>query len=643
MFQATSTDSHRFTLGQFRALYLWGGPGTIRMTELKFMNKPVDEATHQFAHSLDGAERVAAMGFNWVFLVYNWGFPPEVEDSHWASFESALNHYHQVGIKVFGYIQASNCAFEGSYVEKDWYAEDAWGHKIPIYSNRYFTSLAHAGWLSEVRERVRKLTETGVDGIFFDNPWQGGIGIDVANMPLGFIGSYDTHSKNAYAAAYNGAEIPIVVDTQDTSTQQYLRWRVQIAAGALRDWSQTARDINPNIAIAANNFDPIVHNAYVAMGMDLDNLADVQDVMMIENFSLPRIQDDGSVVANAVTIDAARSRSHPTPVTTLPYINGIGFDRVFQARQLRRMLAEGAALNSPTLVRGSTFLYRGIYTTILHKRYDKQHTALREMNSWLEQHREWLADRKRLGKIAIYHPYEAVRWRWNRIAPIFFAACQTLIQNGYPLRIVGDDDEWEGIHTLIVPPGDVEGLEQNLQRFVANGGKVIALQQPRSITDNVALWRKWRPIPHRIPRIQRLRKAINQGASLSWRAYHRWRWIRWIAERFDLHLQTTRSPLFFSPPEKYTQSLLRSLDHTIQPHINSEYPVLLCGWQEPNGTQQWHIVNYADVPQKVTLDMQQLVRAKVYTVGSQEPPIELVGSALILTVDVARVVRIVPD
>jgi hypothetical protein len=628
-----------FLTTNFRAIMLWGGPGTTRMLRIKFPGKGVDDKTHEYAHSIEAAERVAEMGFNWAFLAYNWGFPPEIEEQDWISFESTLHHFHDVGVKVIGYIQTSNCVMQGSYEHKDWYAEDADGRKIPFYGKRYFTSLAHAGWLGEVRDRVRKLVDTGADGVYFDNPWQGGIGIDIAEMPLGFIGSYDIHSQNAYGAAFNGAPLPRVLDVSDPKTQQYLRWRVQLAVSAMRDWAQTARDLKPDIVVLANNFDAIVRNSYVEMGMDLEGLADVQDVVMVENFSLPRIQDDDSVIANAITISAAQARVDK-PVATLPYIAGIGFDRMWQPRQFSRMIAEGLAMNSPVVIRGTTFLHRGDYTLLLHKRYEKQHDAIRRMYKWLEKQDTWLNQRKPCAALAVYHPFEAMHWQWNRTAPFFFAACQIIIQHGLPLRIVGDDDDWTGVTTLIVPPGEVPGLDSRLARFTESGGRLIDLGTGRRASNESAIWYNWTPIPHRVPHWKWLRRRMNDGAGLSWRLYHRSRLARMIAERFDLTTRTTQSPMFFPVPEPQEQELLAALGTSICPRVESDYPMLLTGWQEPDETQQWHLVNYADDPQKVILDMGELVKASVYAVGDATEPNNIVGSALMLTVDIAKIVRI---
>ena len=104
-----------FRVGPYRPIYLWGGPGTIRMNRLKFMNQPVDEEAHHQAHKLDGAKRVLEdLYCNWVHLMYNWGFPPEVEQEDWDDFKRAVQIYHEQDSQVFAYIQTSNCVFGNS-------------------------------------------------------------------------------------------------------------------------------------------------------------------------------------------------------------------------------------------------------------------------------------------------------------------------------------------------------------------------------------------------------------------------------------------------------------------------------------------------------------------------------------------------
>lgn len=622
-----------------KALYLLGGAGTRRMNQLKFMGRFGDDSNLDMIYSIEGAEKVAAMGFNCVFLAYHWGFPPEIERDDWIAFQSAVEHYHRVGVKVFGYIQASNCVYSGSYTDKDWYALDSYGGKIYYYTGRYLTSLSHSGWVGEIRDRVRSLVETGADGIFFDNIWAAGVGVDISEMPMGIIGSYDEYSRRAYAAAFNGAEIPLVLDTQIPQTQQYLRWRASLLSTVLRDWVQTARDLNPNIMIAANNIDIVARNSYVAFGIDIEQLTDIQDLIVVQNYALPRVLENKTVIANAITIGAVASRSKGKPAYTAPARDGVGYETMWSPLQIKRALLEALAMNMPLLVKGTGFLYHHTFTSLLHRRYEQHTDELRQLAVWTDEHTEWLEKRQNYSPLAIYYPYRALHWSWNRIAPYFFAACQVLLQHGYPLRIVGDDDSWDGIQTLIVPPGHVDGLDEKLSRFVEAGGRVVPLVQARDASQMSPLWKGWYPFKYRIPRWRWLRRRLNRGAALSWRLYHRYRFGRWIGGWLKVNRALTQSPLHFVPADYLQKVLLDAIRDETCPRVESETPILLTVWIEADGTRQWHLVNYSDEAQRVTLYLGDLTGAWIYTPGQSDPPSKVVGSAILLNIEIAKILR----
>lgn len=629
----------QFSVGQFRAVNLWGGTGTRRMLKLTFPRLSIDDKNFDIAHSIEGAERIAAMGFNWVFLTFSWGFPPEIEKQDWELFRAAVKYYHDAGVRVFGYIQASNCVYQGSYIDKDWYALDPYGNKIYCYMGRYYTSLLNPEWQAEVRTLIRTLVETEADGIFFDNPWLGGVGYDVSEMPMGPIGSYDEHSKLAYAQVFDGAEIPLILDTKSPDAQQYLRWRTQAASRVLEKWVEVAKNLNPNIIVSVNNFDAIARNSYVSMGIDISGLADVQDVSTIENFAFPHMLDNGAVVSNAITIGAAQARSGESPVITKPTTNVVGFERMWLPNEIRRAFAESLAMKAPMIFQGTGFRYHKEVTLLFNRRYRQQQEILTEISEWFEANQAWLQAREANSPLAIYHPYEAMRWEWNRIAPVFFAACETLILNGYPLRIVGDDDDWKGVQTLLVPPGEVDGLNKRLRAFVDNGGTVIPLVRKRSEVSSRILWDGWRPLRSRIPRWRWLRRQLNHGAMISWRLYHHSRVARWIANRLKIQEAMIRSSMYFVPPQPFQRVLADALGEDFYPRVEAESPVLLTYWLEPDGTHQLHIVNYGDSAQRITVHLGQLMDAQVYTSGTDMPATRVVGSSLMLNIEVAKIIR----
>jgi len=59
--------TEKFQIGHYRPIYLWAGPGTIRMNKVKFMDYPVDEDIHRAAHGKAAAGLVVnTLYTNWV-------------------------------------------------------------------------------------------------------------------------------------------------------------------------------------------------------------------------------------------------------------------------------------------------------------------------------------------------------------------------------------------------------------------------------------------------------------------------------------------------------------------------------------------------------------------------------------------------
>ena len=178
-------------VGLHRPVYMWAGPGTIRMNRLKFMGAPVDEAVHHEAHQLIGAQRMAGeAGFNWAYLMYDWGFPPEVEREDWAIFVKATRAYQAEGMRVFGYIQTSNCVYDGSYRQKDWYARDPNGRLIYYYTGRFMACWLNPEWLEHLQLMTRGVIEAGAEGVFYDNPWHGGQPLHLGGVWMGGAGCF---------------------------------------------------------------------------------------------------------------------------------------------------------------------------------------------------------------------------------------------------------------------------------------------------------------------------------------------------------------------------------------------------------------------------------------------------------------------
>ncbi len=607
-----------FKIGPYRPIYLWGGPGTIRMNRLKFMDQPVDEFAHHEAHAPAGAARVVGdMYCNWVHLTYDWGFPPEIEQEDWDDFERAAAVYHEAGSPVFAYFQSSNCVFDGSYRDKDWYARNAWGQKVYYYSGRYMTCLTHPEWVDHLKAMIKGAIERGADGVFLDNLWHGSMPLSLFNTWLGSAGCHCERCKAEFQAE-TGYAIPSLIQPDDPATISYLRWRADQVTGLIRELAQFTQDLRPGIPVSANDFDAITRSAYLIYGIDLKALAEVQDIIMIENFGLPHWDGQNRLANNALTVRTALPIvGESAHFSVLSYDVGIGFDGLYPERRYQQGIAEAAACGASMTIKGTEYFVDGQHTVLTPADYGPIHRAIGDYNRWLEAHTELYEDGRSAAPVGLLYPGEKLWFDWQRLAPVYFGAGQTLIQAGIPWRVVMPGDDWEGLAALLAfePIGEAPA-----------GTRVI---------DMLKLWPP-RPDPV-ISKNERLRRVISRGAEELIRLYHGSRPARRIMDGFGMAKMVTQTPLYRLPPELARQSLLRALPDPIYPRLESRDPVLIEVW-ERGGKRQIHLVNYAEQPQTVTVRFGAEVSGKVISPDGEEEAVQ--GREVEMALDIYKVLVI---
>ncbi|WP_322798793.1 hypothetical protein [Thermoflexus sp.] len=570
------------SIGRHRPIYLWAGPGTIRMNRLKFMGAPVDVEAHLEAYTEAGAQRVAEeLGNNWAYLTYNWGFPPEIEQEDWETFEKAAAIYHQRGIRVFAYIQTSNAVFDGSHRARDWFAQDPRGRPIYYYTGRYMTCWLHPDWLAHLRDRIRDAIARGADGIFFDNPWHAAQPLLFARMWLGPAGCYCPRCRRAFQQA-TGLEIPRSLEPErEEAARLYLRWRAQQVTDTLTALADYARSLRPDIVISANDFDAVMRPSFLIYGIDLAKLARVQDILMIEDYGLPRWDGD-RLVNNALTLRTARALAGETPLSTLPYDRGIGFDGVYPPRRFQQAIAEAAACGAILVIKGTEFVEGGTFTVLTAPRYAEQRRAIGTYQRWLADHAALYEGRENCAPLALLHPGDALWAEWTRIAPLYFGAAQTLLDAGIPWRVVRSPDEAMDARVLVSvqPPSGVAGFH----------GRWIVLSELRGWRD---LGRGERPIA---PAVRRVLEGIGLGL---YRAYFRSRLARRWMDRLQMVHFFVQSPYFQLPPASLRQELLAAIG-PIAPRAIASQPVLIEVWRR-GSEEQIHLVNYGATEQEVEI------------------------------------------
>jgi len=627
-----------FKVGSYRPIYLWGGPGTVRMNRLKFMDVAVDEFVHDEVHTPTGADRVVGtMRCNWVHLMYDWGFPPEVERVDWDDFERAAAVYHDAGTPVFAYIQSSNCVYDGSFREQGWYAADERGRKITYitYSGRYMACLAHPDWRQHLKDLVRGAIERGADGIFLDNLFQGAQPVSLLGAWLGAAGCHCPRCREQYRAE-TGAPIPTgTVRPEDPTVARYLRWRAGQVTQLVAELAAYADELQPGTPLSANDFDACMRDAYLIYGIDLEALAQVQDVVMIENFGLPRWDrwPGPRLANNALTIRTARPIvGRAAHLSVLSYDVGIGFDPIYPARRYRQGIAEAAACGTSMTTKGAEYHDGEKMTVLTAAEYAPVHVAIGEAHAWLEANAALFGgERRNSAPVGLLHPGEALWLNWHQVAPMYFGAGQALTVAGIPWRVIRPGDPADGLEAVLV--FDEAGLAACQQDA---GGP---LQTQVVLMPALEGWEG--PSPSPLDGHPVLRGLVAAGARILFSAYSQNRLARQVMDAAGLPRVFTQSPLYYVPPEGAREALLNALPEDLYPRLSAPEPALIEVWRRGD-TLQVHLVNYAAGPQEVQVRFRSPVAARVVSPDGTGDEERHEGARLDIPLDVYKVLLVTP-
>ncbi|MBG0788593.1 MAG: hypothetical protein H0S79_26185 [Anaerolineaceae bacterium] len=612
--------THHFEIGKYRPIYLWGGPGTIRMNRVKFMNYPVDEAAHLAVHEEKAAKVVVEeMDCNWVHLMYDWGFPPEVEEEDWEDFRKGAETYHHLGSPVFAYIQSSNCVYDGSFVEKDWYAKDTQGRKVYYYSGRYMVDWTHPEWIRHLKDLAQGALERGADGIFFDNLWYGEEPNGLMGAWMGSAGCHCDRCETIYHEA-TGKVIPAKILPGREDVAEYLRWRAGQVTATLQELADFVHSIKPDAPINANDFDVTMRNSPLIYGLDVEALAKIQDLIMVEDFALPRWDKEPKprLANNALTIHNTQALiGKDVHLSILAYDVGIGFDPVYPPRRHLQGIAEAAAGGASTTIKGTEYNDGEKMTMLTDPAYHAQHAAIGKYNRWLEEHAALYQKRENIAPIGLLHPEETLWRHWFELAPIYLGAGQTLTMAGIPWRVVRKGDALDGLAALLTFTPDDQNLELD--------ENIHQIHVPD--LENWA-WRK----PTLVGR-GGLAHSLVQSIGLGLvRAYHSSKFARHLMDKLNMASLVIQTNMFTLPPAESMAAMTQSLPDSILPTASAAEPVLIETWQK--GKQpQVHLMNYANQPQKVTVHFSKPVTAKVLSPDTDEI-FELEGENLTLYLDI---------
>ena len=566
----------------WRGVYLWAGAATVDLHNVKFPDRAVDRVAHAQAHSAEAAQLLAERGINWAFLSMNWGFPPELEAAHWAEFGQATRTYHAAGIRVIGYVQASNCVAAGSYADRDWYALSFAGRHIPYFRNRLMTCWNHSGWLEEVGRHAERVIELGGDGVFFDNLWMGATPWMLGAAAGGFAGCACMRCRLEFERS-SGTPLPRRIDADQVSAA-YLEWRARIVAQRLRDWAVRVRGADDGALVLANNCDAVLRDTSTLFGQCLGDLAPLQDALLVENIAMPRYDARRRrLVANALPLKAVRAVAGDRPILAVTYERGIGLDGPPPAARLRRAMAEAAAVGAAPVLKGSEYLdHQRQFTVVTAPTLRPALDAAASLLRWLESNARLFEGAVPAPLVHVFYDAGAMERRWKWTAPGTLATALALVRAGIPFEFATADrlpSRSPPDPPLLVPPGvEGEGLPDG----------TIMLEP-----DDVGGIR----VPGRALDSRIMRRAADVFLSALSRGYFGSARIRRLIDATGMTARFLQSPFFGwkSGPRIVERC------HVTAP-CRPSLPALVERWRLADGGMALHVVNYAGGTNRIAFD-----------------------------------------
>jgi hypothetical protein len=411
---------------------------------------------------------------------------PEMQDAVRAA---ALAHRY--GLKVDSYIQWNSLMYETFFAEepraKDWIQRDALGRPILLgygyqQSFRYRPCFANQEYLDYLKKVVRfAVEEVKSDFIHFDN-------FDLNAEPDSchdatcvrgfreFLARKYTPQQRRERFGFENVDYvnPPQWNTQnppekmrvifDPAIQEWIDFRCQVMADALRQMAAYAKSLNPQVAIEINPHGITGENRAWLSGIDHARLLTSTDAFWTEEGNLAGLTDDGRLVSKIRSYKLARAFHN----ILLAYIAD---DPLAMAECLAFNQTLGYVGEDP--LRARTLQYVDFY----------------------RRNRDLFRGTRDCGGVALLRSYPSITYDQPRAQLAAVLAEQALIEGHVPFELVFDRNlaDLSKYKVLILPGSEclADGQLAAVRGFVERGGGLVAT----GLTGCYDQWRRLRVTP----------------------------------------------------------------------------------------------------------------------------------------------------
>ena len=413
---------------------------------------------------------------------------PEMEDT-----VRVAKIVHRLGMKIDTYIQWDTLMYETFFAEEpraqNWIQCDAFHQPIMLeygyqQSFRYLPCFSNQEFLDYLKKVVRyAVVDVKTDFIHFDN-------FTLSAEPYSCHCSacktgFRNYLRDKYSAAirknrfgfenvdyvnpplWNSNNRPEKMRiVSDPVFQEWIDYRCQTMANALRQMAELVRSLNPEVVLEINYGGVAGYNSPWIRGTDAARLLPTTQVFWDESDLKPELLSDGRLITSIRTYKMARTYRN----VVLSYIS------VSEAA-----MAECLAFNQTIGFAGVSPLPADIVKYI----------------DFYRKHRDLYVNAEDVAPVAVLRSYPSITYN-NAIAglsAILFE--QALIQSRVPFRIICDEHLAElspsNCKVLVLPNSECLSDEHvaQIREFVAKGGGVVATEQTGCYDD----WRRVRVEP----------------------------------------------------------------------------------------------------------------------------------------------------
>jgi hypothetical protein len=467
------------------------------------------------------------------------GFGMEAERAEMEDTRRAAEIAHRHGLRVDVYVQWNSMMYETFFAEepraKDWIQRDVTGQPVLLtygyqQSYRYRPCFANQAYLDYVKKIVRyAVVEVKTDFIHFDN-FDLNPEPDSCHCPV-CVQGFRNHLKAKYSPErrrerfgfeetdflnppqWNSQNPPQKLEIIfDPAIQEWIDYRCQVMADALRQIALYAKSLNPEVVIEINPHGITGGNRAWASGIDHARILKWAEVFWTEEENEPGLSPDGRLITKIRSFKLART-FHNILMTPL-YDDPVA-------------IAESLAFNQ----------------TIGYAGEDPIHPALLKYIAFYRTNRDLFTATEDVASVAVLRSYPSITYHNMSAQLAAVLVEQALIQTRIPFDLIFDEHlaNLSKYKVLILPDSEClsDGQLSFIRRFVEQGGSLL-VTGPAGLYDE---WHRLRVEPGLVglvegqstgeEYVERVKSMGTTAAKPARKEYGRGRVIYFPAVRFD--------------------------------------------------------------------------------------------------------------